>query len=96
MSPHNITTDDFMQLDRKALAFALRLFQQELDGTLTLLATDETARKSEHVLDELCTVLQLRKVFRARLEVLEEEEGVLTEVSVAERYHANALQPTLV
>jgi hypothetical protein len=95
MSPHSITLDDFLNLDRKAIAIALRLFQQELDGTLNLIATDEEARKDEKVLDELTTVLTLRKVFRDRLAELEEEENYVPALSASEQYSENERQPLL-
>lgn len=95
MSPHSITLDDFLQLDRRAIARALRLFQQELDGTLQLLATDEAARQDEQVLDDLCTLHSLRKVFRTRLAELEEEETPVPALPASEQYLQNELQPQL-
>lgn len=95
MSPHSITLDDFLQLDRKAIAVALRLFQQELDGTLHLLATDEAARKDEKVLDDLCTLHSLRKVFRARLAELEDEETHVPALPASEQYFQHELQAAL-
>lgn len=93
MSPHNITLDDFLQLDRRALAVALRLFQSELDGTLHLLATDEAASKDEQLLDDLCALLSLRKVFRDRLAELEEEATYVPALPASEQYLENERQP---
>ena len=74
MSFHHITIDEFMQLDRRALAFALRLFKKELDGTIAFLHESEEARVDEQLLDDLQHLLTLRKVFQVRLdEVLAEE-----------------------
>ena len=76
LSFHNLTIDDFMQLDRKALAFALRLFQKELNGTIAFLHESEEARQDEQLLDDLQHLLTLRKVFQVRLdEVLAEEQA---------------------
>jgi hypothetical protein len=93
MSPHSITLDDFLQLDRRAIARALHLFQQELEGTLHLLATDEAAQKDEQVLEELATVLSLRKVFRARLAELVEEAQHVPALPASEQYLDNERQP---
>jgi hypothetical protein len=93
MSPHSITLDDFLQLDHRALARALRLFQQELDGTLHLLATDEAARRDEQVLDDLTALLSLRKVFRARLAELEEEQTHVPALPACEQYLENERHP---
>lgn len=93
MSPHAITLDDFLQLDRRAIALALRLFQQELDGTLHLVATDEAASKDEQVLDDLCALLSLRKVFRERLAELDEEAAHVPALPASEQYLENEHQP---
>lgn len=93
MSPHAITLDDFLQLDRRAIALALRLFQQELDGTLHLVATDEAAGKDEQVLDDLCALLSLRKVFRERLAELDEEAAHVPALPASEQYLENERHP---
>jgi hypothetical protein len=95
VSPHSITIDEFYQLDHRALALALRLFQSELDGTLQLLRTDEVASKDEQVLDDLCALLSLRKVFRDRLAELEEAETYVPALPASEQYLQNELQPAL-
>lgn len=83
MSPRNIPIDEFQQLDRQAVACALRLIELEVSGTLALLATDEAARLDQVLLDELTSVLTLRKIFRARLaELLLEEEPATAGVGV--------------
>ncbi|MGI4866139.1 MAG: hypothetical protein ACRYFZ_19600 [Janthinobacterium lividum] len=103
MSPRNIPIDEFQQLDRQAIACALRLIELEVAGTLDLLATDEAARLDQVLLDELTSVLTLRKVFRARLaELLIEEDatavgrlGVGHALPLAsERYRQPLLQPS--
>jgi hypothetical protein len=76
MTPRSITIDDFQQLDCKDLLCALRLIELEVAGTLQLLATDELARQDPALLDELTSVLTLRKVFRLRLVELQGEEAV--------------------
>lgn len=93
MSPHSITLDDFLQLDRRAIATALRLFQSELDGTMHLLRTDEAAGKDEQLLDDLCALLSLRKVFRDRLAELEEEATHVPALPASEQYLENERQP---
>jgi hypothetical protein len=102
MSPRNIPIDEFQHLDRAAIACALRLIELEVAGTLALLATDEAARLDQVLLDELTSVLTLRKVFRARLaELLAGEEPALAGMGVglapplaSERYRQPLLQPT--
>jgi len=102
MSPRNIPIDEFQQLDRPAIACALRLIELEVAGTLALLATEEAARLDQVLLDELTSVLTLRKVFRARLaELLTEEEPALAGAGVgrapalaSERYRYSLTQPT--
>lgn len=102
MSPRNIPIDEFQQLDRQAIACALRLIELEVTGTLALVATDEAARLDQVLLDELTSVLTLRKVFRARLaELLASEEPALASAGVyrapalvSERYRQPLPQPT--
>jgi hypothetical protein len=102
MSPRNIPIDEFQQLGRAAIACALRLIELEVAGTLNLLATDIAARLDQVLLDELTSVLTLRKVFRARLaELLLEEEPALAGAGVgrapaltSERYRYPLAQPT--
>lgn len=77
LSLHQITIDDFMLLDRKALAFALRLFKKELDGTIAFLHESEAARLDEALLDDLQHLLTLRKVFQVRLDEVLAEEAAL-------------------
>lgn len=74
MSLHTLTIDEFMKLDKKKLQYALRIFQAELDGTLALLTQEEAASRDEQVLDDLNSLLTLRKTFTLRLAELEEEE----------------------
>ena len=73
MSIYTITIDSLMKLDKTALAYALRVFQQELAGMLRLLATEDAAHEDEQVLDDLNQLLTLRKVFTLRLAELEAE-----------------------
>ncbi|MVN77824.1 hypothetical protein GO988_15945 [Hymenobacter sp. HMF4947] len=77
MSVHTLTIDDFMQLTKKQLEFALRLFRQELDRSIRRLIEDEASWASEQVLDELNHLLTLRKVFLVRLQELHEESRQL-------------------
>ncbi len=101
MSPRNIPIDEFQHLDRQAIACALRLIELEVAGTLSLLTTDEAARLDQVLLDELTSVLTLRKVFRARLaELLADEEPALASAGVgrapqlaSERYRQPLSQP---
>jgi hypothetical protein len=98
MSPRQIPIDEFQQLDRQAVACALRLIELEVAGTLHLVATDEAARQDEALLDELTSVLTLRKVFRLRLaELVGEEPGPVDAPShlVRERYVVLTPQPVL-
>lgn len=74
MSIYTITIDDVMKLDKKTLAYALRIFQQELDGMLALLRESPEAATDEQVLDDLSSVLTLRKVYTLRLEELAQEQ----------------------
>lgn len=85
MSVHAITIDDFSQLDRAALAYALRLFEQELATTLDQLK-QPAARTNEQLLDELSHLLTLRKVFRVRLDELQAEETTLAPLPASERF----------
>ena len=73
MSYKTYRIDDLMQLDPKTLTLALRVFQQELDGTIALLAQEPASASDEVVLDDLEHLLTLRRVFRLRLEELEAE-----------------------
>lgn len=76
MTPRSITIDDFNQLDSKDLQCVLRLIDLEVAGTLQLLATDEAARQDNALLDDLTSILTLRKVFRLRLAELQGEEAL--------------------
>jgi hypothetical protein len=98
MSLHTLTIDDFMQLSKQNLEYALRIFQQELDGTLALLREEEGAGRDEHTLDELHHVLTLRKVFTLRLQELQDEQPAPHQLTqqVANQYEQNARQPALV
>jgi hypothetical protein len=74
MSYKTYRIDDLMQLDRKTLTTALRIFQQELDGTINLLTQEPASVKDEVVLDDLEHLLTLRRVFKLRLDELEAED----------------------
>jgi hypothetical protein len=75
MSIYTVTVDDVMRFDKKTLAYALRIFQQELDGILKLLLETPEAATDEKVLDDLNSALTLRKVYMLRLEELTKEEA---------------------
>lgn len=106
MSFRLIPIDQFHDLDRKDIACALRLIEQEIAGTLALLATNEEARLDQELLDEFTSVLTLRKVFRLRLAELEAGEesdapalpklgrGPAPKLTT-ERYRHLTLQPAL-
>ena len=74
MSLHTFTLDQLMQLDKSTLEYALRVFQKELDGTLDLLAETPQARADEVLLQDLSSLLTLRKVFALRLAELADEQ----------------------
>lgn len=93
MSFHSITIDELMKLSQKTLQFALRIFQQELDGTIALLVEQEGARTDEQVLDDLNHLLTLRKVFAGRLEELAAEESETAPLLAAQQYELNERQP---
>lgn len=98
MSPRQIPIDTFQQLDCQAIACALRLIELEIAGTLHLVATDEAACQDAALLDELTSVLTLRKVFRLRLaELAGEEPGPVDAAPhlVRERYVVFTPQPVL-
>ncbi|MGI4760563.1 MAG: hypothetical protein ACRYF0_07655 [Janthinobacterium lividum] len=71
MSVYTVTIDQLMQLDKDALAYALRTFDKELAGMLDLLAEAPEARHDQVVLADLTSVLTLRKALSARLLELE-------------------------
>jgi hypothetical protein len=96
MSHRFVTLDTFMTLDLKAIAIALRLLQQEIAGTFELLRTNPEAEQDQVVLDELTSLLTLRKVFKGRLAELEEEEGQAAPVMASERFFQNAKEPALI
>lgn len=97
MSLHTLTVDQLMQLDKKTLEYALRIFQQELAGTLALLRDTPQASCDEQVLDDLHHVLTLRKVFALRLAELEEEADARPVLRLAAaQYEFNELHPDLV
>ena len=73
ISIYNATVDSVMQLNKTTLTYALRIFQQELDGMLNLLRETPEAAREEKVLDDLASAITLRKVFTLRLEELESE-----------------------
>lgn len=75
ISIYSTTIDDFMQFDKKTIAYALRIFQQELDGMLALLREKPESATDEKVLDDLGSALTLRKTCALRLEELEAEEA---------------------
>jgi hypothetical protein len=79
MSIYTVTVDDVMLFDRKTLVYALRIFQQELDGILAMLRDTPEAATDEKVLDDLTSALTLRKVFMHRLEELTKEEAAQAE-----------------
>ena len=70
-----LTIDQLMQLNRRQLELALRIFQQELDGTIALLSQEEAAKQDEATLDDLSNLLTLRKVFRLRLQEMTVEQN---------------------
>lgn len=75
MSLHTFTIDSLMQLNQNQLQYALRVFDEELAGTLALLASNPDTHRDEVVLDDLSNLLTLRKVFRQRIEELATEQG---------------------
>ncbi|MGI4835079.1 MAG: hypothetical protein ACRYFK_16625 [Janthinobacterium lividum] len=75
MSFNSFTIDQLMQLDPPTLAYALRLFMQQINGTIALLQSEQQAIQDEQTLDELDHLLTLRKVFKHRLEELSEKTG---------------------
>ena len=81
MSVYTVTIDHLMQLDKGALAYALRTFDKELAGMLALLGETPQARQDEVVLADLTHVLTLRKVFTLRLAELEAAPQLLPESS---------------
>lgn len=94
---HTLTVDQLMQLDKKTLEYALRIFQQELAGTLALLRDTPEASRDEQVLDDLHHVLTLRKVFALRLAELEEEaQARPVRRLAAAQYELNEQHPALV
>jgi hypothetical protein len=96
MSHRLVTLDTFMTLEIKDVATALRLLQQEIAGTFELIRTNPEAAQDQVVLDELTSLLTLRKVFKGRLAELEEEEGQEAPVLASERFLQNAQEPALV
>ena len=84
MSFHLLTIEQLMQLDIPTLKYALRLFQKELDGTLAFLADNPEARRDEYTIQDLGSLLTLRKVFAARLEELlaEHPDNQLSQLAV--------------
>ena len=81
MSVYTVTIDHLMQLDKDALAYALRTFAKELAGMLDLLGDTPDARQDEVVLADLNHVLTLRKVFTLRLAELEAAPQLLLPAS---------------
>jgi hypothetical protein len=81
MSIYTVTVDELMKLDKKTLTYALRIFQQELDGMLALLRDTPEAATDEQVLDDLNSALTLRKVYNLRLEELAAEQGLASKLS---------------
>jgi hypothetical protein len=73
MTPRNIPIEQFQDLDCKDLLCALRLIELEIAGTFNLIASDTAAGTDPALLDDLTSVLTLRKVFRLRLEELQGE-----------------------
>ena len=78
MSVHTFTLDQLMQLDKPTLEYALRVFQKELDGTLDLLAETPQARADEVLLQDLSSLLTLRKVVALRLAEFADEQPAQT------------------
>jgi hypothetical protein len=73
MSIHNLTFQEFMQLDSATLELAIRLCDAEIKMLQGLaLQRDPKSQDYEDTLRELATVLQLRKVHKCRLEELAE------------------------
>lgn len=70
MSYHLITIDQLMQLDVPTLTYALFIFERELDETIKCLKETPEARTDEKLLDDLSSLLTLRKVFQLRVEEL--------------------------
>ena len=83
MSVNVTTIEELMQLNRPQLQTALRLFQQELDGTISVLKQNESARHDDTVLEELSNLLTLRKVVKGRLQELEDLADGSTPLAVA-------------
>ena len=81
MSVYTVTIDHLMQLDKDALAYALRTFDKELAGMLDLLGEMPHARQDEVVLADLNHVLTLRKVLKLRLAELEAAPQLLLPAS---------------
>jgi hypothetical protein len=81
MSVHTFTIDDLMQLDKPTLQYALRVFNEELAGTLALLAATPEARLDEVLLSDLSNLLTLRKVFNLRLEELVDDASGASDVA---------------
>jgi|GEM_PF-6082438 len=86
MSFRTFTLDQLMQLNPSQLTTALRLFNQELDGTIAFLSQEPAARRDSSTLNELSNLLTLRDAFTVRLEELvaeqlAEKEGALQEDS---------------
>lgn len=75
MSIYTTPISTLMQLDKNALAYALRTFDKELAGILDLLQQNPEARKDEELLNDLNQALTLRKAVLGRLEELTEEAG---------------------
>jgi hypothetical protein len=93
MSLHLITIDELMQLDMKTLEFALRVFRQELDAQLRRLQGDEPSWTNEQTLEELSSILTLRKVFLERLLELGEERRQRPALPASQQYEHNQRQP---
>lgn len=95
MSIETLTGDDFMHFDAATHRIALDCYDQAI--AQTLLDTnrlDLEPREREHYLDQLTGQLQLRKLHKARLAELEDDERPL--VPTSEQYRRNELAPALV
>ena len=101
MLRHRLTLDTLMDLTPPQLLDCLREMQQELDGTIAFLHENEAARQDDAVLDELSSLLTLRKTLRGRAEELNDEltqQPIATVVThtgalASLRWANNLLQP---
>lgn len=91
-----LTLNQLMQLGPAQLKTALRLFDQELQGTITFLTEQPAARTDEPTLEELSNLLTLRKVFQTRLLELDTEgDELAAPLPASEQFLRNELSPAL-